>query len=108
MGLGRVDLVPLKSARELALAARKEAKAGRDPVAAKDAARVVAATDAARAITFRQCAEGYIAAHTAGWRNEKHTAQWSSTLAQYVYPVFGELPVAVIDTPMVMKAFDPI
>jgi integrase len=108
MGLGRLELVPLRTARERATTARQEAKAGRDPVAEKEAARTAAAVEEARATTFRQCAEGYIAAHASGWRNEKHAAQWGSTLAQYVYPVFGDLPVAVIDTPLVMKALDPI
>ncbi len=108
MGLGRVDLVPLKAARELASTARQDAKAGRDPVAAKEAARMTEAVAEARATTFRQCAEGYIAAHAAGWRNAKHAAQWGATLAQYVYPVFGDLPVAMVDTPLVMKVLDPI
>jgi integrase len=44
----------------------------------------------------------------AGWRNAKHAAQWPSTLATYVYPVFGGLPVAAIDTGLVMKAIEPI
>ena len=108
MGLGRSALVPLKTARELALAARQEAKAGRDPIAAKEAAKVAAEAEQARAATFRQCAEAYIAAHAAGWRNEKHRQQWTNTLAEYVYPVFGDLPVSVIDTPLVMKVLDPI
>lgn len=108
MGLGRVDLVPLKTARELAVAARQEAKAGRDPIASKQTARQAAAVEEARTATFRQCAEAYIAAHTAGWRNEKHRQQCSNTLAEYVYPVFGDLPVAAIDPPIVMKALDPI
>lgn len=49
-----------------------------------------------------------IAAHKAGWRNKVHAAQWPSTLATYVYPVFGDLPVQAIDTPLVMKALSPI
>jgi integrase len=108
MGLGRVDLVPLKTARELARSARQEAKAGRDPLAAKEAAKVAAATERARSTTFRQCAEAYIAVHATGWRNKKHSKQWSSTLANYAYPVFGDLPVGVIDTPLVIKVLDPI
>jgi integrase len=108
MGLGRVDLVPLKTAREHAAAARQQAKAGQDPVATKEAARVTAAIEEARAITFRQCAERYIAGRDSSWRNEKHAAQWPSTLALYVYPVFGDQPVAAIDTPMVLKALEPI
>jgi integrase len=108
MGLGRVDLVPLKTARELARAARQEAKAGRDPIAAKEAAKVAAASEQARSITFRQCAEAYIAKYAPGWRNVKHGRQWASTLATYAYPVFGDLPVGVIDTPLIMKVLDPI
>jgi integrase len=59
-------------------------------------------------MTFRQCAEANIAAHERGWRNAKHAAQWPSTLATYVYPVFGNLSVAAVDTGLVMKALEPI
>ena len=50
----------------------------------------------------------YIASHSAGWRNAKHAAQWGTTLATYAYPVFGSLPVAAVDTGLVMKALEPI
>ena len=50
-----------------------------------------AETEQARSTTFRQCAEVYIATHATGWRNVKHGKQWSSTLATYAYPVFGDL-----------------
>jgi integrase len=59
-------------------------------------------------MTFREGAETYIAAHKAGWKNPKHAAQWPATLATYVYPVFGDLPVQAIDTGLVMKALEPI
>lgn len=108
MGLGRLDLVPLKTARELALKARQEAAAGRDPIAAKAAQRVAAAVADARAMTFRQCAEAYIAAHEQDWRNPKHRQQWRNTLSTYAFPVFGHLPVSAVDTGLVMKVLDPI
>jgi hypothetical protein len=44
-------------------------------------------------MTFAACAERYIAAHKTGWRNPKHAAQWPATLATYVNPIFGDLPV---------------
>ena len=59
-------------------------------------------------MTFRQCGEAYIAAHRAGWKNDKHAAQWPSTLTTYVYPVFGDQPVQVVDVGLVMKALEPI
>ena len=40
--------------------------------------------------------------------NPKHRAQWPSTLERYAYPVFGDLPVASIDTALVTNAIEPI
>ena len=39
---------------------------------------------------------------------QKHAAQWTSTLDMYAGPVFGALPVATIDTGMVVKAIEPL
>lgn len=58
--------------------------------------------------TFQQCAEAYIEGHRASWTNDKHAAQWGSTLKTYAYPAFGSLPVAKIDTGLVLKALEPI
>ena len=68
----------------------------------RDAAKLAAA----KAMTFRQCAEAYINAHKATWKNPVHAKQWPSTM--YVYPAFGDLPVAAIDTGLVMRAIEPI
>jgi integrase len=81
---------------------------GQDPIEVKEAKRRAAAVAGATAMTFQACAEAYIAAHRAGWRNPRHTAQWPSTPATYVYPIFGALSVAAIDTGLVMKALEPI
>ncbi len=108
MGLGVVALVPLAEARRNANAARIEAKAGRDPLAAREAEKLAAKVDAARALTFRQAAQAYIAAHRTRWRNAKHADQWSATLAAYVYPVFGDMQVAVVDKRDVLRALEPI
>ena len=63
---------------------------------------------AAATITFRDCAERYIEAHAKGWRNGKHRQQWRNTLETYAYPVIGDLPVAAIDTGLVMQIIEPI
>ena len=44
----------------------------------------------------------------AGWRNSKHRQQWKNTLATYVYPVIGALPVQDVDTALVFKVLEPI
>jgi integrase len=40
--------------------------------------------------------------HRGEWKNAKHAKQWESTLAAYVYPTIGKLPVADIDTGLVL------
>jgi integrase len=59
-------------------------------------------------MTFDQCAEAYILAHKASWKNAKHADQWTNTLKTYASPVFGSLPVAEIDTGLVVKCLAPI
>jgi len=107
-GLGSAADFSLAEARDRALAARKLVADGQDPIEAKKVKRRAAAVAGATAMTFQACAEAYIAAHRSGWRNPKHASQWPSTLATYVYPIFGALPVAAIDTGLVMKAIEPI
>jgi len=108
MGLGPARDISLHEARTAAAAARKMKAMGQDPL--EERARIIAErrAAAARAITFRQSAEAYIESHRAGWKNAKHAAQWGATLAAYVYPVFGSLPVADIDVSLVHKVLEPI
>ncbi len=53
-------------------------------------------------------AETYIGANEGSWRNDKHRQQWKNTLATYVYPVIGELPVAEVGTAHVLQILEPI
>jgi integrase len=59
-------------------------------------------------VTFKAVAEAYISANEASWRNDKHRQQWRNTLATYVYPVMGELPIADIGTAHVLKILEPM
>jgi integrase len=108
MGLGPVHTISLAEARQKAQSCRRERLEGFDPIELRKANRQRAQLDAAKAVTFEECAERYIASHKAGWKNPKHAAQWPATLAAYVYPIFGDLPVQAIDTALVMKALDQI
>jgi Arm DNA-binding domain len=93
MGLGSLTVVSLSKARERAAECRRLRDEGIDPIAARNSQRAMVAAENAKQMTFDQCAAGYIAAHCAGWRNPKHASQWVNTLATYVSPVFGKLPV---------------
>ena len=108
MGLGSARDVTLSEARDLAAESRRLLRSGADPIEQRHARQLKVKLEAARAKTFRQCAKEYIQAHEGGWKNAKHRAQWKSTLATYAYPAFGDLPVAAVDTDLVLKAIEPI
>ena len=108
MGLGSLNAVSLANARLKAAACRGLLADGIDPIAARNAERTQRALEDARAITFDQCAEAFITAHSAAWKNQKHIAQWKATLRTYVSPVFGSLPVQVVDVALIMKVLEPI
>lgn len=108
MGLGAVHTVTLADARERALECRRQLLDEVDPIEARNARKLTAQATAAKLLTFDEAARDYIAAHRAGWRNAKHADQWQATLDTYASPVFGSLPVASIDTALVVKALTPI
>jgi integrase len=58
--------------------------------------------------TFKECAEQYIATHDSDWSSAKSRAAWVSTFKNYVYPKIGALPVADIDTPVVLGILEPL
>jgi integrase len=108
MGLGPARDVSLAEARERAREARRLRRVGIDPIDAKRERQTAGRLDAAKMITFAQCAAAYIENHRAAWKNQKHAAQWEATLRTYAYPVFGNLPIAAVDTALVVKVLDAI
>ncbi len=108
MGLGPAHTISLSDARILATEARKMRLAGVDPIDARREERAHKKLESAKALTFKAAADAFIAGNKAGWSNAKHAAQWQATLATYVEPVFGHLPVGLIDTALVLKAIEPI
>jgi integrase len=108
MGIGPEHTLTLAEARERATEARKLRLDGIDPIEHKRAQRAATAAEAAKAMTFKQCAEGYIKDNETEWTNAKHRREWATTLSRYVYPVLGGLPVATINTPLVLKVVKPL
>ncbi len=107
MGLGSLNGKGLAQMRELAGEYRKLVADGVDPIdhrnakLAKDAATVPVPS-------FDVVAKAYIAAHRPSWKNPVHAKQWATTLARYVSPTIGKLPVNTINTDLVMKVLEPI
>ena len=108
MGLGPYELVTLAEARGKARDARRLLLDKVDPIEARRAQYRERLLETARGKPFRECAEAYIASHEAGWRDPRSHRQWVRSLTSYVYPRFGDLPVAAIDTALVLAALEPI
>lgn len=58
-------------------------------------------------MTFGECSAAYIEAKRSDWSNPKHAMQWTNTLTTYCAKI-NTLPVAAIDTGLVMSCLEPI
>lgn len=108
MGLGPLHAFDLPEARERARKARQLLADGVDPLETKKAERAARALEAAKVLTFAEAALAYFDGHERKWRNAKHRAQFLSTMKTYAFPEIGGLPVAAIDTGLVLKVIEPI
>lgn len=100
MGIGSASLTTLAEAREIALANRKLARQGGDPLQAKREALAV--------LTFAEAAREVHRLHTPTWRNAKHAAQFISTLETYAFPRLGKQRITDIGTADVLAVLQPI
>jgi integrase len=83
MGLGGLDDISLKRARELADQHRQTIAEGGDPIAQRRAER----STRAAIPTFGDLADQVVASLKEGFRNGKHIAQWEMTLKDYAAPL---------------------
>ena len=58
--------------------------------------------------TFKAAADTYLAMHRESWRSAAHRQAWEHSLRDYVFPVFGDLPVGQVDTGFVMQVLQPL
>ena len=99
MGLGSYPEVSLADAREKALAGRRLARSGVDPIAARKKSE--------RVTTFGELADEIAGRLAEGFRNAKHKAQWRMTLTVYAEPLRAK-PVDKIETADVLAVLQPI
>ncbi len=100
LGLGSTALVPLAEARDQALANRKLARQGGDPLAEKRRSQGMP--------TFADAAGRVVEQKRAGWRSPRHPQQWLSSLERYAFPRIGGLPVAEVTRADVLDILSPI
>jgi integrase len=107
MGLGSAAEFTLKEARERARLHRQLLADGRDPLQERRAAKAAAKVAAARQLSFREAAQRYFDQNESKWRNASHRDQFLGTLRMYAFPVLGDMDVATIDTPDILRAVEP-
>ena len=96
LGLGSTKFVSLKEARCKALENQMAARTGRWE-------------EKKKAITFKQAALETIEFNKGNWRNDSKTFDsWNSTLAQYVFPIIGDVNVSELKTADILKVLKPI
>jgi integrase len=97
-GLGSIDRLPLKDARDKAAEGRQILGRGEDPL------EIWRAKERAKAVpTFRQAVDEYFAAHRSEWRSDMHAAEWRRSLNVYAKPLMT-LKVSEIDALDVERA----
>jgi hypothetical protein len=106
MGLGSLDTLNLREAREKARECRKLVAQGIDPIDHRRSERAVAATK--RMMSFRDAALAYIEAHEDGW-TPAYARQWREHFGTYVFPKIGALPMqAANNTDVVLSVLEPL
>ena len=100
LGLGSVALVPLAEAREKALANRKLARQGGDPLAEKRRSQGIP--------TFAEAAMRVLEQKQGGWRNPRHGREWMSSLRRFAFPRIGKVPVSEVTSADVLETLTPL
>jgi integrase len=112
VGLGSAWDVGLADVREAARLARVRVRTKAIDVleekrADVKAKRAAAQIEQARAMTFRECAAKFIRGRESEWKNAKSRAAWVATL-ETANKQMGDVPVADVDTAMVMRVLEPM
>ena len=100
IGLGSISDLTLEEARDKSRELRKVARAGGDPIAARDKKDEVPPS-------FREAAEACHKALSAGWA-DRHAKAFLSTLKLHVFPRMGNLRVDSIDEKDIVAALSPL
>jgi integrase len=108
MGLGTYPEVTLQRAREKAQECRRLKAEGIDPIEHKHAERASLRATKPRVPTFDECAAACMTSRSQGWRSAQHGDAWEWSLRTYVSPVFGHVPIDIVDLAMVCQVLEPL
>ena len=100
LGHGSYPLVQLSEARNKALDCLRVARAGGDPLAARQQTKAIP--------TLAQAVESVIKVRKPGWRNPKSAKQWRSSFKTYAFQQFGERKVDSVTSADILSILSPI
>ena len=99
IGLGGYPVVPLAEARAVAFSNRQRARAGADPTAERNKAKVP---------TFREAAAATYKTLRPRWRSEKVAENWKQQLERHAMRRLGPLAVDTIGREEILRVLTPI
>ena len=86
--------------REKALANRRLARQGGDPLAEKRRAQGIP--------TFAGAATRVLEQKQGGWRTPRHPREWMSSLRRFAFPRIGKVPVSEVTTADLLEILTPL
>ncbi len=107
MGFGSYPEVSLKNAKELAAAAKQQARDGINPIVDRKVKRATLEAEKLRGRTFAQVVDEYLKLKMEGER-KKTSSQWRSSLESYALPEMGDIPVDDIKRQDILRVLEPI
>lgn len=105
MGLGSLNDVSLERERQLAQEAREQVKAGIDPKAMREAAKVVPV--AGEVVTFGAYGLKVLEVKKVGWFGRKTEARWLNTINSHCASI-RDMPIDQVGTEEILSVFEPI
>lgn len=108
ISLGAFPTLTIAEARIKAQQARDELKEGKNPLAAKTAAKAQRNAQDAKKILFKDFAASCIQTKRSEWSNQKHGDQWAFTLEEYAYPIIGNKALDEITMEDILEILEPI
>jgi integrase len=104
MGIGPVEIVSLRAARDKAIDLRRGLREGTDPIEQRRKA-TAARRGTPKSLTFAECAEQYIEKHKSAWKDQR---AWPDSMRLYVNQVIGKTPIGEVDTTAVLRVLEPL
>ncbi|QWD88540.1 integrase arm-type DNA-binding domain-containing protein [Polynucleobacter sp. MWH-CaK5] len=108
ISLGAFPTLTIAEARIKAQQARDELNEGKNPLAAKTAAKTQRNAQEAKKILFKDFAASCIQTKRSEWSNQKHGDQWVFTLEEYAYPIIGNKALDEITMEDILEILEPI